>query len=250
MKKVLASLDSVIYTLEDSGFILEAEDLHSVFIKVAEIEKDAGLKDIGKAVIPALALMGNVGNVVNDYKSVDPVKNQQTMEEDGVEKSVGIHDKNIFKSDSSSGGGLSDRVKLFIAKFEYSEIDRILSSMGVVKKIKSPSDLNDPVVVMALENYYKNMNFEKLNPLLYPVEREISRLLLNGKTTEQKIINSINQYWGLQNKSAKLDNNFMKELNMKLLAVNDPPKLSKFLNDLRSNFSSKPVLKNPLFPNV
>ena len=45
MKKVLASLDSVIYTLEDSGFILEAEDLHSVFIKVAEIEKDAGLKD-------------------------------------------------------------------------------------------------------------------------------------------------------------------------------------------------------------
>ena len=96
MKKVLASLDSVIYTLESSGYILEAGDLHNVFIKVAEIEKDAGLKDIGKAVIPALALMGNVGNVVNDYKSVDPVKNQQTMEEDGIEKSVGV-DKNILK---------------------------------------------------------------------------------------------------------------------------------------------------------
>lgn len=247
MKKVLASLDSVIYTLESSGYILEAGDLHNVFIKVAEIEKDAGLKDIGKAVIPALALMGNVGNVVNDYKSVDPVKNQQTMEEDGIEKSVGV-DKNILKSDSSSGGGLSDRVKLFIAKFEYPEIDRILSSMGVTKKIKSPSDLNDPIVVRALETYYKNMNFEKLNPLLYPIEREISRLLLNGKTSEQKIINSINQYWGLQNKSSKLDNNFMKELNTKLLAVNDPVKLSKFLNDLRSNFSSRPVVKNPLFP--
>lgn len=247
MKKVLASLDSVIYTLESSGYILEAGDLHNVFIKVAEIEKDAGLKDIGKAVIPALALMGNVGNVVNDYKSVDPVKNQQTMEEDGIEKSVGV-DKNILKSDSSSGGGLSDRVKLFIAKFEYPEIERILSSMGVAKKIKSPSDLNDPIVVRALETYYKNMNFEKLNPLLYPIEREISRLLLNGKTSEQKIINSINQYWGLQNKSSKLDNNFMKELNTKLLAVNDPVKLSKFLNDLRSNFSSRPVVKNPLFP--
>lgn len=247
MKKVLASLDSVIYTLESSGYILEAGDLHNVFIKVAEIEKDAGLKDIGKAVIPALALMGNVGNVVNDYKSVDPIKNQQTMEEDGIEKSVGV-DKNILKSDSSSGGGLSDRVKLFIAKFEYHEIDRILSSMGVTKKIKFPSDLNDPIVVRALETYYKNMNFEKLNPLLYPIEREISRLLLNGKTSEQKIINSINQYWGLQNKSSKLDNNFMKELNTKLLAVNDPVKLSKFLNDLRSNFSSRPVVKNPLFP--
>jgi hypothetical protein len=250
MKKVLASLDSVIYRLEDSGYFLEAEDLHNVFIKVAEIEKDAGLKDIGKAVIPALALMGNVGNVVNDYKSVDPIKNQQTMEEDGVEKSVGIGDKKIFKSDGSSGGGLSDRVKLFIAKFEYPEIDKILSSMGVTKKIKSQSDLNDPTVVMALENYYKNMNFGKLNPLLYPIEREISRLLINGKTSEQKIINSINKYWGLQNNSTKLDNNFMKELNMKLLAVNDPPKLSKFLNDLRSNFSSQPVVKKSLFPGV
>jgi hypothetical protein len=243
MQNILKELDEISIYLENYGHYKEAQDLHNVFIKVAEIEKEAGLKDIGKAAIPALALLGNAGNVANDYKPVDNKINvQQTMnEEDPLEK----EQDQLFEEDQTNTGTLSNRLKKFLEAFELTEITKILEKKGVNKKIETEADLDDPEILDVLEEYYKDMNLEKLLPIFDPIAQQITSLLMHNKTNELRLVKLINQYWGLQNRSTKFDSVFMKELNLKLkqVAQTDRVALRKFLIILRMNFQTKPKAK-------
>jgi len=242
MKILLAELNSVVCELENSEFSKEAQELHEVFIKVAELEKEAGLKEIGKAAIPALALMGNAGNVASDYKP--PVENpamtmQQKQEtEDPIEKDLEM----VNPEEQKISLNISDRLRKFLSAFEWQEITTILAKKGINKKIDSEADLEDPKILDVLEDYYKGMNLEKLNPIFDPIAQEITSLLMHNKTNEQRLVKLINQYWGLQNRSTKFDSIFMRELNLRLkqVAQTDRLQLRKFLLILRMNFQTKP----------
>jgi hypothetical protein len=260
MRISLAELNNIVCELENSGHYKEAQDLHQVFVKVADLEKEAGLKEIGKAAIPALALMGNMGSAVEnkpidnpvnvEQKMVQPMKLQQpTNEEDPIEKDLEI----INQEEQKFSGNVSDRLKQFLSKFEWSEISKILEKKGIEKKITSEQDLEDPQILDVLENYYKEMNLEKLNPIFDPIAQEISRLLMNNKTNEQRLVKLVKQYWGLQNRSTRFDSVFMRELNLKLkqVANTDRTQLRKFLLILRMNFQTKPKPGKPsMFPGV
>lgn len=243
MQNILKELDEISIYLENSGHYKEAQDIHNVFIKVAEIEKEAGLKDIGKAAIPALALLGNAGNVANDYKPVDNKINvQQTMnEEDPLEK----EQDQLLQDEQTNTGTLSNRLKKFLEAFELNEITKILEKKGVNKKIETEADLDDPEILDVLEEYYKDMNLEKLLPIFDPIAQQITSLLMHNKTNELRLVKLINQYWGLQNRSTKFDSVFMKEFNLKLkqVAQTDKVALRKFLIILRMNFQTKPKAK-------
>lgn len=243
MQNILKELDEISIYLENSGQYKEAQELHNVFIKVAEIEKEAGLKDIGKAAIPALALLGNAGNVTNDYKPVDNRINvQQTMnEEDPLEK----EQDQLLQDEQTNTGMLSNRLKKFLEAFELNEITKILEKKGVNKKIETEADLDDPEILDVLEEYYKDMNLEKLLPIFDPIAQQITSLLMHNKTNELRLVKLINQYWRLQNRSTKFDSVFMKELNLKLkqVAQTDRVALRKFLIILRMNFQTKPKAK-------
>ena len=45
MRISLAELNNIVCELENSGHYKEAQDLHQVFLKVADLEKEAGLKE-------------------------------------------------------------------------------------------------------------------------------------------------------------------------------------------------------------
>ena len=242
MKILLAELNDVVGELENSEFSKEAQELHEVFIKVAELEKEAGLKEIGKAAIPALALIGNAGNVASDYKP--PVENpamtmQQKQEtEDPIEKDLEM----VNPEEQKISLNISNRLKKFLEVFELNEIQRLLTKKGITKKIESEYDLEDPEILDALEEYYKEMNLEKLNPMFDPIAQEITKLLMHNKSNEQRLVKLVKQYWGLNNRSTKFDTTFMRELNLKLkeIAVKDKLQLRKFLLILRMNFQTKP----------
>jgi hypothetical protein len=242
MRISLAELNSVVCELENSGFNKEAQELHEVFIKVAELEKEAGLKEIGKAAIPALALIGNAGNVASDYKP--PVENpamtmQQKQEtEDPIEKDLEM----VNPEEQKISLNISNRLKKFLEVFELNEIQRLLTKKGITKKIESEYDLEDPEILDALEEYYKEMNLEKLNPMFDPIAQEITKLLMHNKSNEQRLVKLVKEYWGLNNYSTKFDTTFMRELNLKLkeIAATDKLQLRKFLLILRMNFQTKP----------
>lgn len=246
MRISLAELNNIVCELENSGMHKEAQELHEVFVKVADLEKEAGIKEIGKAVIPALALMGNAGNVAADYKP--PVENpamtvQQKQEtEDPIEKDLQV----INQDEQKFSGGTSDRLKKFLSVFEWSDIARILKKKGFQVKMESAADLEDPKILDALEEYYKGMNLEKLNPIFDPIAQEITRLLAYNKTNEMRLVKIINQYWGLKNRSTKFDGVFIRELNLKLkqVANTDRTQLRKFLILLRNNFQIKQKYEN------
>lgn len=260
MRISLAELNNIVNELENSGHYKEAQDLHLVFVKVANLEKEAGLKEFGKAAIPALALMGNMGNVNDNVKPIeDASSNQQQMiqpmklqqpssEEDPIEKDLEV----INREEQQFSGNVSDRLKEFLEKFEWSEISKILTKKGINRKIESEADLDDPEILDALEDYYKDMNLEKLNPVFDPIGQEISRLIMNNKSNEQRLVKLIKQYWGLQNRSSRFDSVFMRELNLKLkqVANTDRTQLRKFLLMLRMNFQTKPVPKKSMFPDA
>jgi len=240
MRISLVELNSVVCELENSGFHKEAQELHQVFIKVAELDKEAGLKDIGKAVVPALALFGNAGNVASDYKPINnPAMTVQQSEEveDPIEKDLDIVDPEVQKNTKEN-----DRLKKFLEVFELKEIQNLLTKKGISKKIESEADLDDPEILDILENYLKGMNLEKLNPVFDPIAQEITRLLMNNKSNEQRLVKLINQYWNLSNRSTRFDNTFMREFNLKLKQViqTDRRQLRKFLILLRMNFQTKP----------
>ncbi len=247
MRISLAELNNIVCELENSGLHKEAQELHVVFIKVAELEKEAGLKEIGKAAIPALALMGNAGNVASDYKP--PVENpamtmQQKQEtEDPIEKDLEM----VNPEEQKISLNISDRLRKFLSVFELNQISKILTKKGIQKKIESEADLEDPQILDVLEDYYKGMNLEKLNPIFDPIAQEITLLLANNKSNEQRLVRLINQYWGLSNRSSRFDNVFMRELNLKLkqVANTDRIQLRKFLLMLRMNFQTKPKNKKP-----
>jgi hypothetical protein len=249
MRISLAELNSVVCELENSGFNKEAQELHKVFLRVAELEKEAGLKDIGKAVIPALALLGNAGNVASDYKpSSNPAMTVQQKEEteDPIEKDLEV----INQDEQKFSGGVSNRLKKFLEKFEWSEIQRLLTKKGITKKIESKEDLDDPEILDALEEYYQDMNLEKLNPIFDPIAQEITKLIMHNKSNEQRLVKLINQYWNLNNRATRFDSVFIRELNLKLkqVAQTDRTQLRKFLIALRNNFQIKPQYENsPIF---
>lgn len=241
---ILSDLNKVACELENSGHYKEAEELHKVFIKVAEIEKEAGIKEIGKAAIPALALIGNTGNIATDFKPVEnPAMSVQQKEEDPIEKDLEI--ENLENQNSSNGSGANDRLQKFLEVFEWKEIQSLLEKKGITKQIESEADLDDPAVLNVLENYYKEMNLEKLLPVFDPIAQQITSLLMHNKSNEQKLVKQINQYWNLQNRSNRFDSIFMRELNLKLkqVAQNDRAALRKFLLTLRVNFQTKPKPK-------
>ena len=250
MRISLAELNNIVCELENSGHYKEAQDLHQVFLKVADLEKEAGLKEIGKAALPALALMGNAGNVANDYKPVEsPANIQQKMtEEDPIEKDLEV----VNQEEQKLTGSVSDRLRKFLSAFEWQEIATILEKKGINKKIESEADLEDPQILDVLEDYYKGMNLEKLNPVFDPIAQEITSLLMHNKTNEQRLVKLINQYWGLGNRSTRFDSTFMRELNLKLkqVAQSERLQLRKFLLILRMNFQTKPKLnqKPSIFP--
>jgi len=240
MRISLAEFNNIVCELENSGFHKEAQELHQVFLKVAELEKDAGLKDIGKAAIPALALLGNAGNVASDYKpSNNPAMTSQYKQdsEDPIEKDIELEDPEIQKNSKNN-----DRLKKFLEVFELREIQNLLTKKGISKKIESEEDLDDPEILDILEDYYQGMNLEKLNPVFDPIAQEITRLLMNNKSNEQRLVKLINQYWNLSNRSSRFDNTFMREFNLKLkeVAQTDRAQLRKFLILLRMNFQTKP----------
>jgi hypothetical protein len=241
MKILLAELNSVVFQLENSEFSKEAQELHEVFIKVAELEKEAGLKDIGKAAIPALALMGNAGNVASDFKPVENPAIAVQQKED-VEDPIEKDSEELIQEEQKSSGNISNRLKKFLEVFEWNEIQRLLAKKGITKKIKSEYDLEDPEILDALEEYYKEMNLEKLNPMFDPIAQEITKLLMHNKSNEQRLVKLVKQYWGLNNRSTKFDTTFMRELNLKLkeIAIKDKLQLRKFLLILRMNFQTKP----------
>lgn len=241
MKISLAELNSVVCELENFEFYKEAQELHHVFVKVAELEKEAGIKDIGKAAIPALALMGNAGNVAPDFKPIEnPAMTIQQKEddEDPIEKDL----ERVEEEKQKSSGNISNRLKKFLEVFELNEIQRLLTKKGITKKIESEYDLEDPEILDALEEYYKEMNLEKLNQMFDPIAQEITKLLMHNKSNEQRLVKLVKEYWGLDNRSTKFDNTFMKELNLKLkqIAATDKIQLRKFLLILRMNFQTKP----------
>jgi hypothetical protein len=241
MKILLAELNSVVCELENSEFSKEAQELHKVFIKVAELEKEAGIKDIGKAAIPALALMGNAGNVAPDFKPIEnPAMTIQQKEdvEDPIEKDL----EEVEQEKQKSSGNVSNRLKKFLEVFEWNEIQRLLTKKGITKKIESEYDLEDPEILDALEEYYREMNLEKLNPMFDPIAQEITKLLMHNKSNEQRLVKLVKEYWGLNNRSTKFDTTFMRELNLKLkeIAATDKLQLRKFLLILRMNFQTKP----------
>ena len=243
---ILSDLNKVACELENSGHYKEAQELHKVFVKVAEIEKEAGWKDIGKAAIPALALMGNIGNVAKDYKPVDNTNiTQNVSDEDPIEKDV-IVEKNKEQDIEGGPGGISNRLKKILEQFEWSEIQRILDKKGITKKIETEEDLDDPEIINILEDYYKNMNLEKLIPIFDPVAQEIMGLLMRNKTNERVLAAKIKQYWNLDVESTRFDSLFMKSLNKKLkqVAMSNPMKLRKFLKILKSNFQVKNTAPN------
>jgi len=241
MRISLAELNIVVCELENSGFHKEAQELHEIFIKVSEIEKEAGFKDVGKAVIPALSLFGNVGNVASDYKPVEnPAMTIQHEEdtEDPIEKNL----DGINQEEQQLSGLVSNRLKKFLEAFEWKEIQLILAKKGINKKIESEGDLEDPEILDILEQYYKGLNLEKLNPVFDPIAQQITSLLMHNKTNEQRLVKLINQYWRLSNRSTRFDSAFMRELNLKLKQVvqTDRLQLRKFLLLLRMNFQTKP----------
>ena len=134
MKILLAELNSVVFQLENSEFSKEAQELHEVFIKVAELEKEAGLKDIGKAAIPALALMGNAGNVASDFKPVENPAIAVQQKED-VEDPIEKDSEELIQEEQKSSGNISNRLKKFLEVFEWNEIQRLLTKKGITKKI-------------------------------------------------------------------------------------------------------------------
>ena len=75
-----------------------------------------------------------------------------------------------------------------------------------------------------------------------PIAQEITKLLMHNKSNEQRLVKLVKEYWGLDNRSTKFDNTFMKELNLKLkqIAATDKIQLRKFLLILRMNFQTKP----------
>jgi hypothetical protein len=241
MRISLAELNSLVCELENSGFYREAQELHEVFVKVAELEKEAGLKDIGKAAIPALALMGNAGNVASDFKPVENPAIAVQQKED-VEDPIEKDPEELIQEEQKSSGNISNRLKKFLEVFEWNEIQRLLAKKGITKKIESEYDLEDPEILDALEEYYKEMNLEKLNPMFDPIAQEITKLLMHNKSNEQRLVKLVKQYWGLNNRSTKFDTTFMRELNLKLkeIAVKDKLQLRKFLLILRMNFQTKP----------
>jgi len=239
---ILSDLNKVACELENSGHYKEAKELHKVFIKVADIEKEAGWKDIGKAAIPALALMGNIGNVAKDYKPSDNTNIVQNVsDEDPIEKDV-IVEKDKEQNIEGGPGGISERLKKILNQFEFSEIQKILTKKGITKKIKTEEDLDDPEILNSLEDYYNNMNLEKLIPVFDPVAKEIMTLLMNNRTNERVLSSKISQYWNLENQSTRFDSVFMKELNLKLkqVAMSNPMELRQFLKILKNNFQAKP----------
>ena len=238
---ILSDLNKVACELEYSGHYKEAQELHKVFVKVAEIEKEAGWKDIGKAAIPALALMGNIGNVAKDYKPTDNTKiTQNVPDEDPIEKDV-IVEKDKEQKIEGGPGGISERLKKILKDLEFSEIQKILNKKGISKKIETEEDLDDPEILNTLEDYYNNMNLEKLIPVFDPVAKEIMTLLMNNRTNERVLSTKIKQYWNLENQSTRFDSVFMKELNLKLkqVAMSNPMELRKFLRILKNNFQTK-----------
>jgi hypothetical protein len=241
MRISLAELNSLVCELENSGLYREAQELHEVFVKVAELEKEAGLKDIGKAAIPALALMGNAGNVASDFKPVENPAIAIQQKED-VEDPIEKDSEELIQEEQKSSGNISNRLKKFLEVFEWNEIQRLLAKKGITKKIESEYDLEDPEILDALEEYYKEMNLEKLNPMFDPIAQEITKLLMHNKSNEQRLVKLVKQYWGLNNKSTKFDTTFMRELNLKLkqVATTDKLQLRKFLLILRMNFQTKP----------
>ena len=241
MRISLAELNSLVCELENSGLYREAQELHEVFVKVAELEKEAGLKDIGKAAIPALALMGNAGNVASDFKPVENPAIAIQQKED-VEDPIEKDSEELIQEEQKSSGNISNRLKKFLEVFEWNEIQRLLAKKGITKKIESEYDLEDPEILDALEEYYKEMNLEKLNPMFDPIAQEITKLLMHNKSNEQRLVKLVKQYWGLNNRSTKFDTTFMRELNLKLkeIAVKDKLQLRKFLLILRMNFQTKP----------
>ena len=56
------------------------------------------------------------------------------------------------------------------------------------------------------------MNLEKLNQMFDPIAQEITKLLMHNKSNEQRLVKLVKEYWGLDNRSTKFDNTFMKEL--------------------------------------
>lgn len=239
--EILSDLNKVANELENSGHYKEAQELHKVFIKVAEIEKEAGWKDIGKAAIPALALMGNIGNVAKDYKPSDNTNiTQNVSDEDPIEKDV-IVEKDKEQKIEGGPGGISERLKKILKDLEFSEIQKILNKKGISKKIETEEDLDDPKILNTLEDYYNNMNLEKLIPVFDPVAKEIMTLLMNNRTNERVLSTKIKQYWNLENQSTRFDSVFMKELNLKLkqVAMSNPMELRKFLRILKNNFQTK-----------
>ena len=239
--EILSDLNKVANELENSGHYKEAQELHKVFIKVAEIEKEAGWKDIGKAAIPALALMGNIGNVAKDYKPSDNTNiTQNVSDEDPIEKDV-IVEKDKEQKIEGGPGGISERLKKILKDLEFSEIQKILNKKGISKKIETEEDLDDPEILNTLEDYYNNMNLEKLIPVFDPVAKEIMTLLMNNRTNERVLSTKIKQYWNLENQSTRFDSVFMKELNLKLkqVAMSNPMELRKFLRILKNNFQTK-----------
>jgi len=240
MRISLAELNSIVCDLENSGYYKEAQELHQVFLKVAELEKEAGIKEIGKAAIPALALMGSGGNVASDIKSVEnPAMTVQYKEdiEDPIEEDVQLNNQD----QQEFSGGLSNRLKKFLQYFELNEIQKLLIKKGITKKIETEQDLDDPEILDAIEDYYTGMNLEKLNPIFDPIAQEITRLLMHNKSNEQRLVKLINQYWGLTNRSTRFDTSFIREFNLKLkqVAVTDKLQLRKFLLILRMNFQTK-----------
>ena len=137
---------------------------------------------------------------------------------------------------------VSNRLKKFLEVFEWNEIQRLLTKKGITKKIESEYDLEDPEILDALEEYYREMNLEKLNPMFDPIAQEITKLLMHNKSNEQRLVKLVKEYWGLNNRSTKFDTTFMRELNLKLkeIAATDKLQLRKFLLILRMNFQTKP----------
>jgi hypothetical protein len=193
---------------------------------------------------------GLIINVANDYKPVEsPANIQQKMtEEDPIEKDLEV----VNQEEQKLTGSVSDRLRKFLSAFEWQEIASILEKKGINKKIESEADLEDPQILDVLEDYYKGMNLEKLNPVFDPIAQEITSLLMHNKTNEQRLVKLINQYWGLGNRSTRFDSTFMRELNLKLkqVAQTERLQLRKFLLILRMNFQTKPKLnqKPSIFP--
>ena len=60
--------------------------------------------------------------------------------------------------------------------------------------MESAADLEDPKILDALEEYYKGMNLEKLNPIFDPIAQEITRLLAYNKTNEMRLVKIIKSF--------------------------------------------------------